>query len=112
MIEYPNDDPTPNPCVAKTDADGRRHFRVPIPASDRGKTKAYVIAEFSLALFSLEPGSPWSRLIDLIADAVAREIMEEAAGPTVATSMADGAAPKSKPRQRKRRQPPRSGSAA
>jgi hypothetical protein len=78
MSESPSDVPIPDPYLVTTDADGRRHYRVPIPASGRGKEKSYLIAESSLAPFSLEPGSPWSRLIGLIADAVVREMMAEA----------------------------------
>jgi hypothetical protein len=92
------DAPTDDPHLVGTDADGRRHLRVPIPASGRGKEKSYLIAEFSLAPYSLEPDSPWSRLIDLIVDAVVMEMMEEATNPMVAVSEADGAAPKAKPR--------------
>lgn len=38
------DAPTDDPHLVGTDADGRRHLRVPIPASGRGKEKSYLIA--------------------------------------------------------------------
>ena len=42
--------------------------------------RSHTFAEFSLAPFSLESGSPWTRLIDLLVDAVVDEMMREAAG--------------------------------
>src|ERR1035441_3688210 len=82
MSESPGESPTKDPYFVKTDPDGRRHYRVPLPASGRGKNKRYVIAEYSLAPFSLEPSSPWSGLINLLAEAVVYEMMKEAAQET------------------------------
>jgi hypothetical protein len=79
MSESPGENPTHDPHLVRTDANGRRHYRMPLQASSGGKNKRSVIAERSLAPFTVEPGSPWSRLISLLPEAVVDEIMKEAA---------------------------------
>lgn len=79
MSESPSENPTHDSHLMRTDANGRRHPVVPLQATSGGKNKRSVIPEHSLAPFTVEPGSPCSRLISLLPEAVVDEIMKEAA---------------------------------
>jgi hypothetical protein len=56
MSDSPVEDSTKDSYLVSTDPDGRRRYRVPIPASGRGKNKRFVIAEYYIDLASRKGG--------------------------------------------------------
>ena len=56
------------------------------PACNKARKSRVVVAEFSVAPFSLEPGSPWLGLIEMLAEAVVDEMMKEGRQRTVAAA--------------------------
>lgn len=77
MSDSRDEDRATDPNLVRIDGDGRRHYRVPISTSGRGRERGSLVMEFSLAPFSSEPGSPWMRLINLLVEAMVDESMKE-----------------------------------